>query len=172
LVGYSQRLTRWPHNVRDRHEHGPDQVPELHHPKGLTPVLRRLTEATAPDELVFTAPGGGRLDQGNWYGARWQPAVEAARKAGLPSSPRFHDLRHAHAAWLISAGVPLPVIQKRLGHKSIKITVDVYGGLLVQAHEVADRALARALNGQRIKLGEPQGSGPATDVRRDGETGE
>jgi hypothetical protein len=42
------------------------------------------------------------------------------------------------------------VIQKRLGHKSIKITVDVYGGLLVQTHEVADLAMARALSGKRI----------------------
>jgi integrase len=46
--------------------------------------------------------------------------------------------------------VPLPVIQQRLGHKSIKITVDVYGGLLVQTHEVADAAIARALSGQRV----------------------
>lgn len=54
--------------------------------------------------------------------------MKKARKRGLAKSPRFHDLRHTHAAWLISAGVPLPAIQNRLGHKSIQITVDVYGG--------------------------------------------
>lgn len=113
-------------------------------------VLRRIVRGKAPGELVFAAPEGGRLDQGNWYGARWQVAVRAARKAGLGCSPRFHDLRHTHAAWLISAGVPLPVIQKRLGHKSIKITVDVYGGLLVQTDEAVDQALARALSGRRV----------------------
>lgn len=114
-------------------------------------VLRRLVRAKASGDLVFPSPEGSRLDQGNWYASRWQPAVRAARKAGLECSPRFHDLRHTHAAWLISAGVPLPVIQKRLGHKSIKITVDVYGGLLVQSHEIADLAMARALAGQRIE---------------------
>jgi integrase len=68
----------------------------------------------------------------------------------LTKTPRFHDLRHTHAAWLISAGVPLPVIQRRLGHKSIQITVDVYGGLLVETHQVADLAIERALSGQAV----------------------
>src|SRR5205814_7062181 len=36
LGGFSQSLTRWPLNVGDRHEHGHDQEPELHHPRGLT----------------------------------------------------------------------------------------------------------------------------------------
>jgi integrase len=49
--------------------------------------------------------------------------------------------------------VPLPVIQKRLGHKSIQITVDVYGGLLSQTHEIADQAVERAFAGQQIVTG-------------------
>lgn len=121
-------------------------------------ALRDLTAHRTTEALVFGAPEGGRLDQGNWYGSRWQPAVKAAQARGLTCSPRFHDLRHTHAAWLISAGVPLPVIQKRLGHKSIKITVDVYGGLLVQTHQAADDAVTRALTGRRIR--------PAAGTRR------
>ncbi len=116
----------------------------------LVRILRRLVKDRASSELVFTGARGGRLAQGWWYKKRWLPAVKAARVEGLACTPRFHDLRHTHAAWLISAGVPLPVIQQRLGHKSIKITVDVYGGLLVQTHEVVDAAVARALSGQRI----------------------
>jgi integrase len=116
----------------------------------LVRILRRLSNDKAGSELVFTGSRGGRLAQGWWYTKRWLPAVKAARLNGLPCSPRFHDLRHTHAAWLISAGVPLPVIQQRLGHKSIKITVDVYGGLLVQAHEAADAAVARALSGRPV----------------------
>jgi integrase len=118
--------------------------------KPVVDVLRRVTARKDSNALVFPGSDGERLDQGNWYAYRWQVAVRAARAVGLGCSPRFHDLRHTHAAWLISAGVPLPVIQKRLGHKSIKITVDVYGGLLVQTHEVADLAMARALAGKRI----------------------
>jgi integrase len=115
-------------------------------------ALTRTTFGRGPEDLVFGAPRGGRLDQGNWYESRWQRAIKAAQAKGLTKTPRFHDLRHTHAAWLISAGVPLPVIQKRLGHKSIQITVDVYGGLLFQTHEVADLAIERALGGRRVVL--------------------
>jgi integrase len=116
----------------------------------LVRILRRLINDKAHPELVFAGSRGGRLAQGWWYKKRWLPAVKAARLKGLGCSPRFHDLRHTHVAWLISAGVPLPVIQQRLGHKSIKITVDVYGGLLVQTHEVVDQAIGRALSGARV----------------------
>jgi len=115
-------------------------------------ALRRAIEGRTSEDLVFGAPRGGRLDQGNWYESRWQRAIKAAQGNGLTKTPRFHDLRHSNAAWLISAGVPLPVIQKRLGHKSIQITVDVYGGLLFQTHEVADRAIERALGGKQILM--------------------
>ena len=46
--------------------------------------------------------------------------------------------------------MPLPVIQQRLGHESITTTVDVYGGLLPQAHAAADAAINAALSGQVI----------------------
>jgi integrase len=118
-------------------------------------ALRREVEGRGPEDLVFGAPRGGRLDQGNWYESRWQRAIVAAQKKGLTKTPRFHDLRHTNAAWLISAGVPLPVIQKRLGHKSIQITVDVYGGLLFQTHQVADAAIERALGGESIFVTTP-----------------
>ena len=57
----------------------------------------------------------------------WLPACD---KAGLTDPrPRIHDARHAHASWLIAKGVPLTVIQARLGHNSIKVTSDTYGHL-------------------------------------------
>ncbi len=115
-------------------------------------ALQRASDGRTSEDLVFGAPRGGRLDQGNWYESRWQRAIKAAQAKGFTKTPRFHDLRHSNVAWLISAGVPLPVIQKRLGHKSIQITVDVYGGLLFQTHEVADVAIERALGGRKITI--------------------
>jgi len=113
-------------------------------------ALRRAVGDRTGDALVFLTATGSPVNQTTWYKNRWRRAVDAARKKGLTKDPRFHDLRHTHAAWLISAGVPLPVIQKRLGHKSIQITVDVYGGLLFQTHQVADLAIERALGGEQI----------------------
>ena len=55
---------------------------------------------------------------------------------------RFHDLRHTHAAQLIAAGEHPKVIQERLGHASIRTTLDTYGhlfaGMDAQAAERID----------------------------------
>ena len=48
----------------------------------------------------------------------------------LEKVPRVHDLRHSHVSCLIAKNLPLPVIQRRLGHESIQTTVDRYGHLL------------------------------------------
>lgn len=42
---------------------------------------------------------------------------------------RFHDLRHTHASLLLSNGVNIKVIQERLGHGSINLTLDTYSHL-------------------------------------------
>jgi integrase len=44
---------------------------------------------------------------------------------GLPRI-RFHDLRHAHATHLLSAGVHVKAVSERLGHASTSFTMDTY----------------------------------------------
>ena len=39
---------------------------------------------------------------------------------------RFHDLRHSHATILLEMGVNPKLVADRLGHSSVKITLDVY----------------------------------------------
>lgn len=51
--------------------------------------------------------------------------VRLARAAGVPEI-RLHDLRHTHATLGLAAGVPAKVMQERLGHSSIQITLDLY----------------------------------------------
>lgn len=108
-------------------------------------ALDRLTAGREPADLLLTGTRGGPVDQPHFYVYRWQRAVALAQRNGLTKSPRFHDLRHTYAAWLISANVPLPEIQRRLGHESIQTTVDTYGGLLQQAGDLADKAIDAAL---------------------------
>jgi len=62
----------------------------------------------------------------------------------LTQTPRIHDLRHTHASWLLAAGVPIHVVQARLGHESIQTTVDRYGHLLPDAQLQAAQAAALA----------------------------
>jgi integrase len=59
----------------------------------------------------------------NWW---WRRARDAA---ALECSIRFHDLRHAFASALISAGCSVKAVQRALGHASASTTLDTYGHL-------------------------------------------
>ena len=49
------------------------------------------------------------------------------KRAGLKAT--FHSLRHTHASALITRGLDLLTISRRLGHGSPVITLGVYGHL-------------------------------------------
>ena len=83
--------------------------------------------------LVFSAPNGGPIRRSNFRRRIWLPAVDAS--VGQPCT--FHDLRHSHAALLIAQGEHPKVIQERLGHASIKTTLDTYGHLFEGLDEAA-----------------------------------
>jgi len=53
---------------------------------------------------------------------------------------RFHDLRHSAATILMAAGVHPKVVQERLGHSTIAMTMDIYSHVLPSMQQdVADR---------------------------------
>ncbi|MGW4964082.1 tyrosine-type recombinase/integrase [Nonomuraea sp. NPDC004186] len=72
----------------------------------------------------------------------WKPALA---KAGLTINVRIHDLRHAHASWLLSGGADLQVVKERLGHASIA-TTEKYLHTLDDADETALDAFSRIRN--------------------------
>ncbi len=57
-------------------------------------------------------------------------------------SKRLDFIRHSHASMLIEMGVDIFEISKRLGHESIKTTIDTYGHL----YPDKDQKLADRLN--------------------------
>ncbi len=75
----------------------------------------------------------------------WGRAVSAA---GLPAGLVFHELRHTVAALAIAQGAHPLVIWDRLGHASITVTMDTYGGLFPSL----DEAVADGLDGVCVKL--------------------
>lgn len=113
-------------------------------PPELADVLAPLVAGRARGERLFTALKGGPVRHRRVWGEVWKPAVRAA---GLEPEPRIHDLRHTHVAWLIAAGVSLPVIQARLGHEHIQTTIDVYGHLLPDLQRQAAAAASAVLRG-------------------------
>jgi len=63
----------------------------------------------------------------------------AAGRAQLPVIP-LHGLRHSYATAGLEAGVPMKVVQQRLGHSSIAITADLYSHVREQVdQDAADR---------------------------------
>lgn len=67
-----------------------------------------------------------------------------AKKAELKHI-RIHDLRHSHASMLIHLNVPITVISKRLGHSSVKMTLERYSHCYSDGESVAVDALNNAI---------------------------
>lgn len=107
--------------------------PEIHD------EIRAACADKSGSDLVFTAPRGGQILHRTFWSRVWLPAV-----AHLEPRPRIHDLRHSHASTLLAAGVPIHVVQARLGHESIQTTVDTYTHLLPDAQIMAAQAASLA----------------------------
>jgi integrase len=84
----------------------------------------------------------GHVPRGWFRESVWKPALVAA---GIDQRVRIHDLRHAHASWLLAGGANLQVVKERLGHGSLR-TTEKYLHTLPDADETALDALARVRN--------------------------
>jgi len=79
----------------------------------------------------------------DWFRLKvWQPALA---KAGITFSARPHDLRHAHASWLLAGGADLQMVKDRLGHGSIS-TTEKYLHTLPEADDLALDAFSKIRN--------------------------
>lgn len=57
----------------------------------------------------------------------------------------FHSLRHAHVAYLLSQGVDLTIISKRLGHADTTVTSKVYAYLVEEYKDKAENQIEKYL---------------------------
>ena len=82
------------------------------------------------------------------------PIIVAAGVTDRDGSPKYalHAFRHFYASWCINRkedgglGLPVKVVQERLGHASILMTMDTYGHLFPRGDDGAELAAAeRAL---------------------------
>jgi integrase len=89
-----------------------------------------------PEALIFLGPRGGILRRR--FGARiLRPA---AARAGLPGLT-FHGLRHAATSSLVDIGVHPRVMASRIGHGTVRTTMEIYA----RSSDTADREAARLL---------------------------
>lgn len=123
------------------------------YPKDNEPRTLRITRALAnalqqkvanegipPDRLLFPNRVGRPISRSTFRARTWLPAVAATH---LDFNLRWHDLRHAHASWLLAGGADLKTVMDRLGHTQLS-TTQQYLHTLPTADDVALLALARA----------------------------
>jgi integrase len=73
----------------------------------------------ARDDLLFVTRAGTPISRNSFRTHVWLPAVKAS---GVNFNVRIHDLRHAHASWLLAGGSDLKSVMDRMGHAQIQTT--------------------------------------------------
>ena len=93
------------------------------------------------DDLVFSTPEGKPL-RPNTVTRVW---TTLAVKAGVKRI-RLHDARHTHASLMLKQGVHPKIVQERLGHSTIAMTLDIYSHVAPGLQEAAAENFDRLLN--------------------------
>jgi len=81
-------------------------------------------------DLIFPSPVCTPLDQSKLS----KVYKECLKAADLPNI-RFHDLRHTAATLMLQEGVNPKIVQERLGHADISLTLNTYSHVLPSMQE-------------------------------------
>jgi integrase len=107
-------------------------------------IREQFGDAYADLDLIFAdyekRPG--------WYllpSSVSRACVRIGKKAGLSKSG-LHILRHSNASILLSNGVPLPVVSKRLGHADVYTTAKIYSHALPRDEKAAAAIWERVMH--------------------------
>jgi integrase len=93
------------------------------------------------NDLVFSKIEGQPL-RPNTVTRVWETL---AAKAGVKVI-RFHDARHTHASLMLKQGIHPKVVQERLGHASIQMTLDTYSHVAPGLQEAAANRFEQLIN--------------------------
>jgi integrase len=93
--------------------------------------------------LIFTTQVGTPVNRHNFYCRNFKPLL---KKAGLPHTVRFHDLRHTCATLLLSKNVNPKVVSEMLGHANVTVTLDTYSHVLPHMQDGAVDAMDSSLS--------------------------
>jgi integrase len=109
-------------------------------PAGFAPPKTRSSDRTVPASAYVLAELGGHVGRRHdgfvlhrnsepvdWqaFGHQWRQTRKRAGVEGI----RYHDLRHAFASMLISAGCSVKAVSSALGHASAATTLNLYSHL-------------------------------------------
>ncbi len=85
-----------------------------------------VAEGHAACPWVFCNQHGGPLRRSHFHRQEFKPLL---KRAELPDI-HFHALRHTSATLLLLAGEHPKVVQERLGHSQISVTMDTYSHVM------------------------------------------
>jgi integrase len=91
-----------------------------------------LGKSLTDNDLVFSDTDGKPLLP-NTVTHNW---IKLVRRTGLKPI-RLHDARHSHASLMLKQGTHPKVVQERLGHASIQVTLDIYSHVAPGLQEAA-----------------------------------
>ena len=103
------------------------------------------------NDRVFQTPQGAVIRHNNFHPRIWRPAVLAASESGaIPFVPGIHDLRHAHASWLLDQGMQVNSVADRLGHDPA-VLLRTYSHLMDKARNQGAAIMEQLLDGTEMR---------------------
>jgi integrase len=95
-------------------------------------------------DLIFASEVGTPLQRKNFSDRHFKPLMKKAKVSKI----RLYDLRHTTATLLLSESVNPKIVQERLGHSSIVLTLDTYSHVLPTMQEDATAKLEKLMLGK------------------------
>ncbi len=86
-------------------------------------ILKLQKSKTTNSLFIFSSTNSTALDKRNIYKA----FNKRITMADIKSPVTFHSFRHSFATRLLEKGADIKTVSELLGHKSIQITLDIYG---------------------------------------------
>lgn len=105
---------------------------------------RELGTTIKDTDLIFSRLDGTPL-RPNTVTRCWN---EISKKAGVKQI-RLHDARHTHASLMLKQGIHPKIVQERLGHSSISMTLDTYSHVSPGLQEAAAQKFDIMINPTR-----------------------
>ena len=104
---------------------GPNTIQVLREHQRILAIEKQGADRWEENDLVFPSTVGTSLYPSNVR----KNFKQILKKADLPNI-RLHDLRHTMASLWLRRGINPKVVQERLGHSTVRITLDLYSHLI------------------------------------------
>jgi len=120
----------------------PDAIQVLRDHREDQEKLREALGQSLTDEALVFCNEEGKPWRPNTITRAWQTL---AKRAGVKVI-RLHDARHTHASLMLKAGIHPKVVQERLGHASIQMTLDTYSHVSPGIQQAAAASFDKLIN--------------------------